>query len=222
MRFHQFHCYAALLFAIGLIEVATIVSTYTCINTSTVTYPVWLKWARKIPYKFDAFVPSNNAHDSCLPFIFTFQTPHDVIAITNGEFFGGPGCFVYYPHLLEFEFIPQTYPYYEDVKVALLQAGDNPDLLQQEGPNRDMLLQAYHLMAESLEELDIDCKKECQEFFVREKITSHSYTSEDRSLRLQYSSRRGMKEVEIIFSDNAGLDAIVEFLSESVSSDSET
>lgn len=136
-----------------------------------------------------------------------------MIAITNGEFFGGSGCFVYYPHIEQFQFIPNTYHHYEEIKVALLQAGNDRDSLQEEGPSGDMLQLAYHLMAESLSMLNITTIEVGAEYFFKYLISCRSHSTVDKSLRFRYNYGVDAKEVEIIFSEDAGLEAMVGVLS---------
>lgn len=91
-------------------------------------------------------------------------------------------------------------------------AGNDRNLLQTDGYRVEMLQLAYHLMTDSLDMLDDATIEEGAEFFYKYLIVSHSYCDVDRSLRFQYDHGSEPGEVEIIFSENAGLEAIVEFL----------
>lgn len=131
-----------------------------------------------------------------MSFIFALQTPYDVEALTSGDTFCGDGSLVYYPRRGQFEFISLAYHFYGAIINALLQAGNDENMLQP----------ADDLIENSLKVVGVHSKDEGMQIFNKTKMKSCSFS--DGRLKFQYDG----KDVEIIFSNSAGLTAVKQIL----------
>lgn len=132
-------CYGAVLSALGLIEVATLVRTYT-INTFSALPR--LRFLRILP-AHNAFMkvaqPWNKSFlkntsiawiYNIIYYIFFLQTLYNVTSITSENRTIGPGVLAYVPVFPHFIFVTELHPHYPRIKTLLAKADGEPDSLK--------------------------------------------------------------------------------------------
>lgn len=131
--------------------------------------------------------------------------PYDVKSITSGSFSGGSGCLTFFPDASHFDFIPESFIHYKRIRALLLRGATGGDTW--------MHGQAavYGWILDSRREAKISVEEaEGVLIYYRRKIKAYSCPDGDNCIRFQYDD----KNVEVIFAEKEGLEAMIETLSE--------